>query len=288
MKKIYYCLSVLFLSATPLVEAKFYAEAGVSYFALHGAHFEKDLGQASNGRAASSNEISAAGSNSTGINANGISSIGIASAGFICDGFGGLRDLPDNGFGVIGITPASSIVPGATPLTAFTSTPRLAGEDKSKFTPFVAVGYSFSDRLGLRLSYHYVSNLNARAKAFSLVGGDALAENIFYTFKDDVHLLSLSPEFKLPLTDKLVMTFSPELNWVANRGEVLLTTTNPALEVVPRWEHNDQGFTLGASIGLGWAWTERCALEVRYKYADLKPSRGREANIVSSAVRWTF
>jgi opacity protein-like surface antigen len=109
------------------------------------------------------------------------------------------------------------------------------------------------------------------------------------TYKDEIHLISFAPEFKWPITHRLKLAFSPELNWVMDHGETLVSTTNPLIDIVlPRRVKNEQELTIGASAGVAWSLTDSVALAVRYKYVDLKPSRGREAHVVSSSIRWSF
>ena len=187
-----------------------------------------------------------------------------------------------------GIEPSLALantVPGApVPQSIFT----VLGEDKSTWAPFISAGYTFSERVGVRLAYHFVGNLSASVKSTLLVGGDVVLGDVSLRFNDEVHVLSLAPEFKWPVTGGLRLTVSPELNWVASRGEVLATTLNPVINVLPRGIRNKQALTLGASVGAIWALSDQCDLAVGYKYSDLKPSWGRAAHMVSGSLRWRF
>ncbi len=167
-------------------------------------------------------------------------------------------------------------------------------KDTPKWAPFVAVGYSFTDWLGVRLSYQYIANLTARTEWRSrfapgyetLVG--VLAPIFTTTYEEDIHVLSLAPEFRWPVTSAVAVTFSPELNWVASRGEVQESYVTYYTPTVTRRVRNEKEYTLGVSAGAVWSLTKRCDLVFRYKYADLKPSFGREAHILSGAIRLGF
>lgn len=187
-----------------------------------------------------------------------------------------------------GATPSLTLantVPG-TPLP--TSTFAILGEDKSTWAPFVSAGYHFSEHIGVRLGYHYVGNLNASVKSTLLVGGDVVLGDVSLRFNDEVHVLSFAPELRWPIADKLRLTFSPELNWVTSRGEILATTSNPVINIVPRRARNEQELTFGASVGALWSLSDKCDLSLSYKYSDLKPSWGRAAHMLSGALRWNF
>lgn len=179
----------------------------------------------------------------------------------------------------------ASLVPGAPVPTSIFA---LLNEDKSQWAPFIAAGYAFSDRVGVRISYHYLGRLTANSKSTLLVGGDVVLGDVSLRFNDTVHLFSLSPEFSFPVLGKLTLTFSPELNWVASRGEVLASTLNPVINVLPSRVRNEQGFSFGASVGARWSLTEQCDFTVGYKYTDLKPSWGRQAHLLSGGLHFKF
>jgi hypothetical protein len=179
----------------------------------------------------------------------------------------------------------SNIVAGA---PAPTSTLTVLSEDKSQWAPFVAAGYTFTDRIGLRLSYQYIGSLSARAKSTIIVGGDAVLGEVSFRFNDKVHVVSLAPVFTWPLASKLTLTFSPEVNWIASRGEILASTDSPQINIAPRQVRNEQDVSVGASVGARWFLTEKCDLILGYKYTDLKPSWGRQAHLFSGGLHWRF
>ncbi|HYP17494.1 MAG TPA: outer membrane beta-barrel protein [Opitutus sp.] len=159
---------------------------------------------------------------------------------------------------------------------------------RSKVAPFIAAGYSFTERLGLRLSYHFLDDIRASAEFPHSPGhGDVhLPVVVWGHYRDDVHLVGLAPELRWARGDKLTFTFSPGLNWVASRGHVSYGT----VETVPMTgrKQSDEGFTLGGSVGLVWALAERSAVSLNYQYTDLDPSFGREAHLLTGGVRFSF
>ena len=178
-----------------------------------------------------------------------------------------------------------SMVPGA-PVPKSTNT--IFAEDKSSWASDLAAGYAFSDRIGVRLDNPHLGKLPASAKATIIIVGDAALGDLSFRFNDTVHVLSLAPEINWPLTGKFMLTMSRELNWVASRGEVLVSTTSTSLTVVPWRERNEQEFSLGALAGVRYAFTERCDLNLGYKYSDLKPSWSREAHMISGGLKVNF
>ena len=169
----------------------------------------------------------------------------------------------------------------------------LKNEDRSTMAPFLAVGYSFSDWLGMRLSYQYIGHLTAQTETdTSFIPTAIYPPGVYVTtfathYKDDVHLLSLAPEIKWPVTDKLKLMFSPQLNWVLDRSEVQESVTTYQT-FVSNTAQTRQKLSLGALVGAMWSCSKRCDLTASYQYADLNPSHGRQANIFSGAVRWRF
>ncbi len=168
------------------------------------------------------------------------------------------------------------------------STVRLLDDDKSAWAPSVAAGYTFSERVGLRLSYHYLGQLSAGERISVLVGGDASLGDVLVRFNDTVHLITLAPQFEWPITGRISIELAPELNWVASRGEVLTTASNPSITVLPRRTRNEEGFSFGASIRAKWVFTEKWDLTLGYKYADLQPSWGRQAHLITAGLRLHF
>lgn len=174
-------------------------------------------------------------------------------------------------------------------------------EDKSQVAPFVAIGHSFSESVSLRLSYQYIGNLNATTQSvfqIALPPGtnvpNPLIPNFTNQYHDSVHVLGLAPEFKWRLSPKLGLTFSPELNWAADRGTILSTEIHdqpisPFTAVAPKQaSHTAENFSLGASAGVLWSLSERCSLAFSYRYTELQPSWNRQAHILSAALRWHF
>jgi len=168
----------------------------------------------------------------------------------------------------------------------------LKNEDRSTMAPFLAVGYSFSDWLEMRLSYQYIGHLTAQTESVTSLIPNAVYPpgvyaNTYAThYNDDVHLLSLAPEIEWPVADKLKLMFSPQLNWVLDRSEVQESAA--FYPFGSSTAQTRQKFSLGASVGAMWSCSKRCDLTASYQYADLNPSRGRQANIFSGAVRWRF
>jgi len=181
--------------------------------------------------------------------------------------------------------PVIQVIPGPIPPT---STITAINQDSSTAVPFLAVGYSVSERLGLRLSYQYLGDLSARVDYRVVIGGDALLGTYTTKFNDDVHIVSLAPEFTWPLAANFSLTLAPQLNWVSSDSELLSSTQSTQLSVIPRLTRQESEFTFGASAACVWHWTETSSVVLRYQYADLKPSWQREAHLVTGAVRWRF
>jgi opacity protein-like surface antigen len=158
--------------------------------------------------------------------------------------------------------------------------------DDSAWAPFIAAGYSFSEHIGLRLSYQYVSDVRSEVDRTYTAGSGSYVVNARYS--DDLHVVALAPEFKWTISPKLTLSLSPELNWIAMREDMRLHTDAPSITVVPRSSRTEDEFTFGASAGVSWAINERSALTLAYKYVDLKPSWDRTANVVSAGLRWNF
>ena len=177
------------------------------------------------------------------------------------------------------------LVPGTVPPTATITS---VSQDRSAASPFLALGYSLSERWSLRLSYRYLGDLSARVDYRVIVGGDTFVGTYTTKFNDDVHIVSLAPEFTWPVASHLSLTISPELNWVVNDSELLSTTQSSSVIITPRLTRHESKFTFGASAACVWDWTETSSVVLRYQYADLKSSREREAHLVTGAVRWRF
>lgn len=161
---------------------------------------------------------------------------------------------------------------------------------KSEAAPFIAGGVSFTERFGLRLSYHYVDQINASAQFPSPPAGGPITTPVVVWgyYQDEVHLVGLAPEFRWAAGPKLRFTIAPVLNWVASRGEVWYAAANAAVLPGPSRRPSDEDFTFGGSLGLEWSLTEHAAISLSYQYADLQPSFDREAHLISGALRWNF
>jgi hypothetical protein len=211
----------LLAGATALADAKFYAEAGASHFALRGARF------------------------------------------------------------------------GSSPLERFGGQLLTASSRQSRTAPLVAAGCSFGDFYGLRLSYQFIDDLSGTVEYGAPSG--TVPRTAVYTrgyFRDEVHLLGIAPELKLPVNRIIKLTFSPTLNWVASRGEInhvyVDVVSIAPLEPFPTRKQRKEAFTFGGSMGLTWSVAKHAALSVAYHYADLDPSFERTAHIVSGGLRWNF
>lgn len=167
-------------------------------------------------------------------------------------------------------------------------------DDGEEAAPFIAGGYSFSERFGMRASYHYIGDIKASAGYGHPPGmpDPVLPVVVYGHYKDDVHLVGLAPELRWAATEKLKLTFSPMLNWVASRGVARYaygaTPPTTLLAPIPNRRHRDEGLTFGASIGMAWMIGERSTLSLSYQYTDLEPSWDRVAHLVSGALRWNF
>lgn len=167
----------------------------------------------------------------------------------------------------------------------------LAVRETDRAAPFVAGRYAFTDRFGVKLAYDYVANADATAEYGYPPGqgGDVHTPvAIWGRYDIDLHVVSLAPEFTWPVNARLSVTLAPAVNWVASRAWVAYDTTLPNVLLVAAHAENDDGFTLGANVGISWALSERAALTASYRYVDLNPSWHREAHVVSGGLRWTF
>lgn len=164
--------------------------------------------------------------------------------------------------------------------------PTTVREDDTAWAPFIAAGYSFSERWGVRLSYHYVDGVKAAIDTTLTAGSESYL--IASRLSDDLHVVTLGPEFRWPLTPTLMLSASPTVNWITVRAETVTTTNAPHILVVPRtlWTHDD--LTLGGGLGLAWRISEAWTGSLRYSYMDLKPSRDRSAHAFSLGLQRNF
>lgn len=159
-------------------------------------------------------------------------------------------------------------------------------EDDSAWAPFLAAGYAFSERWGLRLSYHYVDGVKAAMDTTLVAGTESYL--IATRLSDDIHIVSFGPEWRWPLSPALVLSASPTVSWVTVRAETLTTSDAPHIMIVPRtlWTHDD--LTLGGGLGVAWQLSAAWAASLRYSYLDLEPSSDRSAHAISLGLRRNF
>ena len=166
----------------------------------------------------------------------------------------------------------------------------LAVDEPARVAPYLAFAREFSDRFGLRLSYHFLDNVRTTA----VFGGppgvppSPLPVVVWGHYLDDVHLLTLSPEFKWRLAPKMSFSFAPQLNWIASRGLVRYSSDSAFILLVGPQRRNDDGFTPGGATRLTWSLGPRAALTLGYQYSDLEPSFDREAHVFSGGFAWRF
>lgn len=168
--------------------------------------------------------------------------------------------------------------------------PLALDQDGGRWAPFVAGSYAFTERVGVRLSYHYVHNLSATAEYGYPPGpGDVHPQVVTWGhYDDDIHLVTLAPQLKWAFNDRVSATVAPGLNWVASRGTVGYSTLNPAVTLPARRGRNESGLTLGAAAGLAWAVGEQGTFSLSYQWVDLDPSWNREAHVFSGGLGWQF
>ncbi len=160
-------------------------------------------------------------------------------------------------------------------------------DDSGKAGPYIAGSFPLNDFLALRLSYHYFDNLHATA-TYSSAPGSMLPVVVYGQYNDDVHLASLASDFKFRVLPQLTLSVAPQLNWVASRGRVAFSTTDPTVLLVGPHNANRSEFTGGASARGVWAFTPHTSVVLSYEYLDLHPSFGRKAHLVSGGVLWVF
>lgn len=178
-------------------------------------------------------------------------------------------------------------VEGTTSPDVHISLPLLARDhDKTAWSPFIAAGWNLSDHFGLRTAYRYVDGLNVQ-EAFAIQDGTG-TYHLTTRYSDDLHVVTLAPEFRWRAGHAAVITLSPELNWVHLRESVHTWTNAPAVDPAPPRTRSDEDFSLGGSAAVVWALTARWSLPLRYSYLDLDPSWNRRAHAVSAGLAWQF
>jgi hypothetical protein len=159
--------------------------------------------------------------------------------------------------------------------------------DRTKGAPFVAAGISFSEHFRVRLSYHYLGNLESAAT--NVLRLPSIAPYDVYTrFSDHVHIVGFAPELSWPIGRRVSLNISPVLNWVASRGAIYLQTNAPNVTLIPKVDHREDDFTLGGAAGLSWRLGERTDAVFNYQYTNLRPSFGRTAQLLSAGLHWRF
>lgn len=155
-------------------------------------------------------------------------------------------------------------------------------EKRKQTAPFVAVGSQLTDWLGLRLSYHFLDDITAVATGGVVIGGDAIDPRPIQIIAK-VKWLTLAPELRWKIASQLALTFSPSANWISNK-EIAYRIPERVMFDTRR----TQSVTFGAAAGAVWTFTEHTALALSYGYTDFKPSRGREARLLSGSLRVFF
>jgi hypothetical protein len=159
-------------------------------------------------------------------------------------------------------------------------------EDDAAWAPFIAVGRAFGDRWALRLSYHYLDGLSSAVDRTYTAGQESYL--IWTRHSDDIHLLTLAPEFRLRLASGVRVSVSPAVNWVSARLHMQSHTNAPHIQIVPRALWTETGFTLGAGAAVTWSISDHWSTSLRYSYVDLDPARERRAHALSAGLQRNF
>lgn len=185
------------------------------------------------------------------------------------------------GASVFFIRQQGQLEPGPAPLSVAKPTP---------VAPYLAGSIPFSERFGLRFSYHYLNDVHTTAEFGSPPGlpPSPLPIVVWGHFRDDVHLLSLMPGFKWRFNGALTVEIAPQLNWVASEGTISYSTNSALILLQAQRDRDDEDFTWGGSARLRWAFGPRSTLSVAYQYIDLTPSFQRRAHVVSTGLEWSF
>lgn len=160
-------------------------------------------------------------------------------------------------------------------------------ETKSRWSPLLAVGAEFNSWFAARLSFQRLNNVTGSVvQEFAPEG--STRQYLATRSSEDVSVVTLSPEFRWKLAERLDAFVRADLAWVDSRGDVHVDTNLPHILVIPHTRRDDNEFTAGGSLGLDWHLSDTWSLAGSYQYVDLKPSFGRDAHVLSSALRYRF
>lgn len=174
-----------------------------------------------------------------------------------------------------------NIEPGPAPLSV---------TEPKKLGPYIGGTLTFSERFDLRFAYHRIEDVTSTADFASPTGLPPPAQPVFIRghYRDDIHILSVMPEFTWQAGKTITLGFAPQLNWVASEGVVSYSTNSPLILLMAPRERDDEDFTLGAAARLRWTLGARSSMSLGYQYSDLAPSFHRRAHVVSAGLEWRF
>ena len=166
----------------------------------------------------------------------------------------------------------------------------LSVDNPTKVAPFLAGTFAFSERFGLRLSYHHLNDVETTAMFGSPPGlpPSPLPIVVWGHYRDDLHLFSVMPEFKWRWNGALSVGLAPQLNWLESKGVISYSTDSALILLMGPRARDDDGFTLGGAARLHWTLGTRASLSLTYQYSDLAPSFHRRAHVLSAGIEWKF
>ena len=166
----------------------------------------------------------------------------------------------------------------------------LSSDEPGRTAPYVAATYGLNERIAIRLSYHYLNDVRTTAQFAGPPGIPPSPLPVFVSghYVDDVHVLSVAPEYHWAIAPALSFSVAPQLNWVTSRGVVSYSTNSALILLVAPRERNDEGFTWGGAVRMQWSLGARAALAAGYQFVDLEPSFDREAHVFSAGLSWKF
>jgi hypothetical protein len=160
-------------------------------------------------------------------------------------------------------------------------------DESSRGAPFIAGSMTLTNRIGLRLSYHYIDDIRTTADLILPPDWPATI-SVRGDYRDNVHLVTLAPEYGWSPRPRLLLAISPQLHWVNSRGHVSYSTNSPEVVLPDPERRNRHGFTLGISGRIGLTLSERSAAFAGYGFSDLDPSFGRQAHVFSGGFSYAF